>query len=229
MVPITDSKRALVLSGLVWLVAIAPAAGQVPPSADQIADYDGLHQAAYEGDLATIRALATRGADLEARDGFGRTPLHVAAYASRPAALRALVEAGADLGAFENQSYDVVTIASVADDLDVLDAAIALGADPGLVTSPYEGTALIAASHLGHHAVVARLVAAGAPLDHVNNLDWTALLEAVILGDGGPDHVETVRILVEAGADRTIADRAGMTPLDHARARGYDRIIALLE
>ena len=76
--------------------------------------------------------------------------------------------------------------------------------------------------------MVRALIEAGAPLDHVNNLGWTALIEAVILGDGGPDHVETVRALVGAGADRSIADRDGMTPLDHARRRGYTEMIAIL-
>jgi len=64
-----------------------------------------------------------------------------------------------------------------------------IGGNPGNVTSPYDGTALIAAAHLGHHEVVKALVDAGAPLDHVNNLGWTALIEAVILGDGGPRHI----------------------------------------
>ena len=71
-------------------------------------------------------------------------------------------------------------------------------------------------------------MAGGAPLDHMNNLGWTALIEAVVLGDGGPDHVKRVRALVKAGADRAIADRDGVTPLQHAQARRYDEIIAIL-
>ncbi len=70
---------------------------------------------------------------------------------------------------------------------------------------------------------------AGAPLDHVNNLGWTALIEAVILGDGGKRHVETVRALLAAGANRNLADTQGVTPLRHARARGYTAMVALLE
>ncbi|HSA80781.1 MAG TPA: ankyrin repeat domain-containing protein, partial [Geminicoccaceae bacterium] len=167
--------------------------------------------------------------DLEARDGAGRTALHVAAFASQDEAVRALAEARADLNALENRAYDIVTIAAVADDLELLDLALSLGADAGNVTSPYDGTALIAAAHLGHHEVVARLITAGAPLDHVNNLGWTALMEAVVLGDGGADHVETVRALAEAGADTAIADRQGVTPLEHARTRGFADIAALLE
>ena len=66
-------------------------------------------------------------------------------------------------------------------------------------------------------------------VNHVNNLGWTALLEAVILGDGGEGHTEIVRMLLEAGADTTIADREGVTALEHARERGYTEMIRLLE
>lgn len=122
-----------------------------------------------------------------------------------------------------------MTIAAVANDLDMVDLSLTLGASAGNVTSPFDGTALIAAAHLGHHEVVKRLIEGGAPLDHVNNLDWTALIEAVVLGDGGSDHIETVRVLVEAGADQTIADREDVSPLEHARARGYKEIVGILE
>jgi ankyrin repeat protein len=107
--------------------------------------------------------------------------------------------------------------------------ALALGASPRNVTSRYDGTALIAAAHLGHDGVVRALILAGAPLDHVNNLGWTALIEAVILGDGGPRHVATVRALVDAGARRGLADRQGTTALAHARQRRYDEIVRILE
>lgn len=175
-----------------------------------------------------IQELAAAGADLDARDAAGRTPAHVAAFASEDDALRALAVAGADMNALEGRAYDVVTIAAVADDLELMLLAIELGNDPGLKTSPYDGTALIAAAHLGHHAVVRRLIEAGAPLDHVNNLGWTALMEAVVLGDGGPDHQACVQALVDAGADPSIADRGGITPLEHARSRGYAEIVALI-
>jgi ankyrin repeat protein len=218
---------ALAMFHLVWITP--PVSAQIAPSSSEIGGYVGLHRAAHDGDVATIRKLAAEGADLEARDRAGRTPLHVAAFASQDEAVRALAEAGADLDALEDQAYDIVTIAAVADDLQMVDLALSLGASAGNVTSPYDGTALIAAAHLGHHEVVERLIAGGAPLDHVNNLAWTALIEAVVLGDGGPDHVATVRALVEGGADRSIGDRNGVTPLEHARTRGYAEITAILE
>lgn len=143
--------------------------------------------------------------------------------------MRELAKAGADPRALDGQSYDAITIAAVADDLETMRIALAIGGDARAITSPYRGTALIAAAHLGHDGVVRELIAAGAPLDHVNNLGWTALIEAVILGDGGPRHVETVRALAGAGARRDLADRDGVTPLEHARRRGYAAMVALLQ
>ncbi len=204
------------------------AQAQTAPSKGEVASYQGLHRAAHTGDLEGIARLVSAGAELNSRDARGRTPAHVAAYASQDGALRVLAQAGADMNALENQAYDVVTIAAVANDPDLMSLAIELGNDPSLITSPYDGTALIAAAHLGHVEVVRRLIEAGAPLDHVNNLDWTALIEAVVLGDGGPDHQEVVRLLVQAGADQTISDRDGITPLEHARARGFEQITSTL-
>ena len=168
-------------------------------------------------------------AELETRDANGRTPLHVATFAKRRDAIRALLAAGADSGALDRDRYDAVTIASVADDEETLRTLLAAGASAKLVTSRYDGTALIAAAHLGHDGVVRHLIAAGAPLDHVNNLGWTALIEAVVLGDGGTRHQACVDALLSAGADRTIGDRSRRTPLQLAQDRGYAAIGALLE
>ena len=218
------------LSGFAALMLCASASqAQVPPSAGEVAAYQGLHRAAHEANIRQIQMLVSSGADIEARDGAGRTPLHVAAFASHDDAVRALAAAGADMNALEWQRYDIVTIASVAYDVALLDLALNLGAGAGNITSPYDGTALIAAAHLGHYEVVRRLIAAGAPLDHVNNLGWTALMESVVLGDGGPDHVATLRALVDAGADAGIPDRQGTTPVEHARSRGYAEMVRILE
>jgi ankyrin repeat protein len=143
--------------------------------------------------------------------------------------MRALVKAGADPNALERDRYDVVTIAAVADDVRTLETALAIGCSAKNVTSPYDGTALIAAAHLGHVGVVRTLIRAGAPLDHVNNLGWTAVIESIVLGDGGPRHVATLRALVEAGANVELRDRGGATPLALARARGYRDMVEVLE
>ena len=66
-------------------------------------------------------------------------------------------------------------------------------------------------------------------VDHVNRLGWTALLEAILLSDGGPAHQEIVALLLEHGADLDLADGEGVKPLVHARARGQHETAALLE
>lgn len=213
---------------LVFLALAGAAQAQTAPSEAEVADYSGLHRAAATGDAAEILRLAGDGADLEARDDAGRTPVHVAAFVSSEAALEALAKAGADMNALDGEAYDAVTIAAVADDPELMSLALTLGNRPDLVTSRWDGTALIAAAHLGHDEVVRRLIASGAPLDHVNNLGWTALIEAVVLGDGGPRHQAVVKALVEAGADRGITDRDGQTPLQLAEARGYAEIARLI-
>ena len=214
---------------LICCFGFQPALAQVAPTAIEASKYKGLHLAAFHGDIAAAKKLIDDKYDLELRDSAGRTPIIVAAFASHENMVRLLKDAGADINAMENRAYDVVTIASVANDLPMLDQVLELGANSGNVTSPYEGTALIAASHLGHHQVVKRLIEADAPLDHINNLQWTALIEAVVLGNGGPDHIETVRLLLNAGADRSIGDSDGNTPLELAVSRGYTEIVKLFE
>ncbi len=222
----------VLLSGLSAPIASA----QVPPDAATVAGYAGqaalrLHDAAGRGDLAALDVLLS-GPDaerlLKARDARGRSALHVAAHAGQRGAIERLARAGIALDALEDDRYDAVTIAAVADDEATLRTLLALGASARQVTSRYDGTALIAAAHLGHDGVVRQLIAAKAPLDHVNNLHWTALIEAVVLGHGGPRHQATVRALLDAGARRDLGDREGRTPLQLARERGFGEIEGML-
>ena len=202
---------------------------QLAPTPAEIAAYEGLHAAAASGSVVEIDRLVQSGAAINARDGNGRTPMMVAAFRQDHAAVKALIEAGANVNALDNQSYDVVTIAAVLNDLDTLRAALAGGGNARAITSPYSGTALIAAAHLGHAEVCDVLIKARAPLDHVNNLGWTALIEAIVLGDGGARHQATVEVLIKGGANLNLADGNGKSPLVLARDRGYAPIAQMLE
>jgi ankyrin repeat protein len=211
------------------LLTALPVFAQVAPSEAELRAYSGLHAAAARGDVAEIEKRIAAGENKEAVDDRRRTPLHVAAYQKKHDAARALLRIGADPNKLEIDRYDIITIAAVANDVPMLKIAIEGGGNPKAITSRYDGTALIAAAHLGHAEVVRTLIAAKAPLDHVNNLKWTALIESIVLGDGGNNHIDTLRALVEAGANVNIADGSGATPLRLARSRGYREMVAILE
>ncbi|MFT5446607.1 MAG: ankyrin repeat protein [Gammaproteobacteria bacterium] len=217
-------------SFVILLVCLLPPASvaQTPPSEAQIQGFTGLHAAAHAGNISEIERLIAAGAKPDTRNERVRTALHIATFARQAEAIRTLTKAGATLELLDGERYDPVTIAAVANDELTLSLLLLLGASAKQVTSRYDGTALIAAAHLGHDGVVKQLSAAGAPLDHVNNLHWTALIEAVVLGDGGMRHIETVRALVSAGADTQLSDSTGRTPLQLAKANGYREIIEIL-
>jgi ankyrin repeat protein len=112
--------------------------------------------------------------------------------------------------------------------LELLKLTLAAGADVHSLDS-YNGTGLIRAADRGHVEIIEELLKTDIDLDHVNRLGWTALLEAIILGDGGPRHTEVVRLLVEADVDVNLADGDGVTPLAHARQRGFEEMVTILE
>ena len=220
---------ATTLAACLGALAPLPSFAQTGPAPSEIAAYAGLHAAAQRGDVAAIEKLSADGAKLDARDDHGRTAVHVATFAGQRKAIRALAKAGAKLDLLENDRYDAVTIASVADDGETLRLLLRLGASAKQVTSRYDGTALIAAAHLGHDGVVRQLIAAAAPLDHANNLHWTAVIEAIVLGDGGQRHRATLKALIDAGANLQLTDRQGNTALQLARSRGFCAMAAMLE
>jgi ankyrin repeat protein len=186
-----------------------------------------LHAAAAAGDAATVGKLLSAGAAIDARDGSGATALLVATHANRVEAAKALVDAGADVNAKDNIEDSPYLYAGARGHLEILKMTLAHGADLKSVNR-YGGTALIPASERGHVETVRTLIEAGVDVDHVNNLHWTALLEAIILGDGGERHQRIVDLLVKAGANVNLADGDGVTPLQHARSRGFKQIEAVL-
>lgn len=87
-------------------------------------------------------------------------------------------------------------------------------------TNRYGGTALIPAAQNGHLKIMRILLGIAINVDHVNNLTWIALLEAVIPDDGGLVFQSIGGLLPDAGADPKIADKDGVTPLAHEKSRG---------
>jgi ankyrin repeat protein len=195
---------------------------------DRPADPDrALLEAAVSGD-ADAAALAVRsGASLEARDVDRRTPLLLAVTEDHLAVARLLVELGADPNALDAQHDTPWLVTGVTGSVPMLE--ILLAADPDLtIRNRYGGISVIPASERGHVAYVRRVVRTPIEVNHVNDPGWTAMLEAVILGDGSRRYQRIVRILLEAGADPAIADFEGVTPLEHAESRGYDELARIL-
>ena len=190
---------------------------------------DRLLAAAAAGDVAAIRAALDAGANVDARDATGRTPILAATIADRPDAVRALLDAGADVDLQDDKLDNPFLYAGAEGLLEILRLVNEAGADPA-ITNRFGGTALIPASERGHVEVVRYLLAeSDVDVDHVNRLGWTALLEAIVLGDGGRGHQEVVDLLLEAGADPDLADKDGVRPLTLARDRGQTEIARALE
>lgn len=187
-----------------------------------------LLQAAGRGDAPEAKRLLTLGASPNAQDARGRTALTVAALGDHVAVAALLVAAGADPDPQDEERNNALLVTGETGSVAML--RVVLRAGPDLTrTNRFGGTALIPAADRGHLAYVRELLSTTKiDVNHVNNLAWTALLEAVILGDGGPAHTEIVRELLRYGADPHLADRDGVTALDHARQRGYAQMVHVL-
>jgi ankyrin repeat protein len=186
-----------------------------------------LLAAAQRGD-ATAAALAVRaGANLETRDQRGRTPLLLAVTEDRLAVARLLVHVGASPDALDDQHDTPSLVTGVTGSVDMLEVLLPAGPDLK-IRNRFGGTSLIPASERGHVAYVRRVVRTDIEINHVNNLGWTALLEAVILGDGSRRYQQIVSSLLDSGADPKIADRQGVTALQHAEQRGQRAVARIL-
>ena len=187
-----------------------------------------LIAAAERGDVEAVARLLEQGADVHATNARGVTALIAAAYQNHVEVAKLLIEAGADVNVQDNTQQSAYLITTSEGYLELLQLTLAAGADVHSLDS-YNGTGLIRAADRGHVEIIEELLKTDIDVNHINRLNWTALLEAIILGDGGARHTEVVRLLVEAGADVTLADGNGVTPLKHARQRGYDEMVGILE
>jgi len=140
-----------------------------------------------------------------------------------------LVKQGANINALDRKKRDVLNIAISTRNPELARTALQVGIDPTMVTSVYDGGAIIYGSAKGAVEIVDMLLKAGAPVNRINNLGWTALLEVAILGDGSEKYVSIAKMLIQAGADKTIKDKEGRTPFDHAESREHAELARVLE
>ena len=165
----------------------------------------------------------------EIRDKDERTELLLATRANDVTAAAALIAAGADVNAKDRIADTPFLYAAAEGRLEILRLILATGRADLADTNRYGGNALIPAAHHGHPEAVRALLKTPIAVDHVNRLGWTALLETIILSDGGPTHQDIMAQLIAAGADVNLKDGEGVSPLIHARKRGYTEMAKMLE
>lgn len=176
-----------------------------------------------------VKDLVDAGYDLEQRNSEGQTPLMFAVYLNHNQIAVHLIQKGADVNAQDSILNSPFLYAGAQGNLEIVNHALKHGAD-FKVFNRYGGTALIPAAEKGHLEVVKVLaLTPGFPINHVNKLGWTALMEAVVLSDGGPVHVAIIQELLQAGADPNIPDSHGVSALKHAKEKGFTAIVNLLE
>lgn len=187
-----------------------------------------LFKAVEDSDTERIEQMIQAGANINAQDQNGRTAAMIATYNNDLISAKVLIEAGADVNIQDDMQNTPFLYAGAEGYLDILKLTIEAGADPA-ITNRYGGTALIPASEHGYVDVVRELLTqTSVDVDHVNQLGWTALLEAIILNDGNAQQQETIQILIDHGADVNISDRDGVSPLSHAQNKGFKEIEDIL-
>ena len=192
-------------------------------------ELDGLLTKAAEDDDAAVAAqLIGAGADLESRNRLEQTPLLVASAADSVEVATVLAKAGADPDALDYRHDTPWLVTGVTGSVEM--AKVLLPLQPDLtIRNRFGGISHIPASERGHDDYVAFVLDhTDIAVDHVNDLGWTALLEAVILGKGSARWQHIVQSFIDHGADVSIADRDGVTPLEHAQRSGFGEIADIL-
>jgi ankyrin repeat protein len=187
-----------------------------------------LINSSEKGDVETVKSLLKKGVYIHAQDSEGRCALVAAAYKNRLEIVDLLIAAGADVNMKDNTLQSAYLISTSEGYTELLKKTLKAGADVHS-TDSYNGSGLIRAADRGHVEIIRELLKTDIRVNHINRLGWTALLEAIILGDGGKRHTEVARLLVAAGADVNLADKDGITPLSHAKNKNFTEIIEILK
>ena len=165
---------------------------------------DYLIRAAEYQDQAIVRLLLDKDLDPRRANKSGDTALDNAITCDGGAKARMLIASGANVNAFTTTGGTVKN--------GPIDA--------------FEITPLMDAATCAETSMAAALIKAGANLDAVDHRHMTALMMAAAVDRANP---ETVRVLIEAGADLNVRDRNSETALDWARKYRNPEVVALLE
>lgn len=185
-------------------------------------------KAVEKNDLPTVTAAIKAGVNINMVDDEKRSLLLIATNNQHTEMAKLLIQHGANVNQQAANKDSAFLYAGASGQTELVELFLTNGARFDIYNR-YNGTALIPACERGHVETV-RLLAntKNYPIDHVNRLGWTALMEAVILGNGNTTYQEIVKILKDAGAKMDIPDQDGVTPLQHAERRGYKEIANII-
>ena len=182
-----------------------------------------------KNDIVAVKRSLDNGADVNAQDRNKRSLLLIVTINQQVEMAKLLVAHGANVNLQDDRMDSPFLYAGASGQTELVQLFLANGARFDIFNR-YNGTALIPACERGYVETVKVLVhTKDFPINHVNRLGWTALLEAVILGNGGKNHQEIVQILKDGGADLNIPDHDGITALQHAKSRRFKEIVKILE
>jgi uncharacterized protein len=207
-----------------WLTVLLFAMSILPMTATA----QTMLEAAERGDIAGVERLIASGSPIDQANASRQTPLLLAVQNNHLAVATRLIDAGANINAQAANQDTPWLLAGALGRTAMLRHMLPKGPD-FRVRNRFGGNALIPACERAHVDTVAFLVTTPIDVNHINNLGWTCLLEIVILGDGGPRHVEVTRLVLGAGANPNIADKDGVSPLQHARRHNQHEVAALIE
>jgi putative CocE/NonD family hydrolase len=185
-------------------------AAQTKPASEQQTQTHPLHLAAAGGNAEQIASLLAQGADVNAKDGQGRTPLHHAVKSGGKEPVRMLVEAGADVQALDKDDVTPLHAAAESGNKDVVEILVANGADIN-TKDKWLWSPLHYAAWKGHRDVAEALIAEGSEINVKDDSGFSPLHYAVQYG-----HKDVVELLIAKGADINAKDNDGITPLGHA-------------
>lgn len=149
---------------------------------------------AKAGDTAGVEKLVAGGADINARDETGQTPLITAALARQDGVAEFLVSHGASLEARTKKGMTALHAAAYSGDKAIAEMLLKYGADVNDQANIAGITPLHAAAEENHADIVEALVKAGADIRLVEVNGYTAGSRA-----GWREHWDIVRYLLASG------------------------------
>lgn len=186
-------------------------------------------QAASAGNLDGVRAALADGADKNAVDDEEATAILRATRGGHLNVVRALIGEGVDIDAQDQTCFNPFIHGCIFNDLELVKTMVEAGTDLKRLTR-MGGNGLTPAAEKGHLEIVQYLLEnTRINVNLTNNLGWTALIETIILGDGGPVRQQTVELLLKYGAKPGMTDEWGVPPVELARKRGFTEIVDILE